>query len=66
MSGKAASKTQIMTTREGEGKTEFGDKSLPIEGTKGTEDDAAPSIPAREIIRGEDVLAHMRARGVKI
>jgi hypothetical protein len=73
---KAAAKNNKLTkTTDGEDK-EFAAPDLPIEGTKSQMEDGsgemeetaeeAPKLPAREIVRGEDVLKIMRAKGVKI
>lgn len=65
---KNIAKDKELTTKVDEKDKEFADPTLPIEGTKEPDSprEEAPKAPAREMVRGEDVLKIMRAKGVKI
>jgi hypothetical protein len=75
---KDKTKDKELTKKADEKDKEFADPDLLIEGTKtpieeGSEEMEAkskekevPKVPAREMVRGEDVLKIMRAKGVKI
>ena len=73
-----AKNKKITKTKTDDKDKEFADSTLPIEGTKAPKEsnetdteekmteEQVPKPPVREIVRGEDVLKIMRAKGIKI